>query len=107
MFLPFILAWRLWAPKGSITDVLRDKGQESHIAPLTTAEHEAFLKPDALEESTLGTSYPRASGELEDTTLPVETTICRLANSVEYSLDVRETARLGLEFSILWVISST
>ncbi|MCJ1241076.1 hypothetical protein MMC14_009080 [Varicellaria rhodocarpa] len=102
VFLPLILAKRLWIANGSIADVLRGKGRNSNYTPLKTAEHEAFLKPNALEESRVGTPILQTQSEHGDSISLDEATIQGRADSVEDKLDVRETARLGLEFSFLW-----
>ena len=105
VFLPLILARRLWNTNGSIMDVLYGKGEDTHYAPLTTAEHEAFLKPNSPHGSRNTINTPQVLSEREGSTLPDEAIMHGKTDSVGDKLSVRETAKLGLEFSILWVSS--
>ena len=82
---------------------MRGKGRTSHYTPLVAVENEAFLKPDAAEEARVGTPILQTQNEHEDSISLDEATFQDRVNNVEDKLDVRETARLGLEFSILWV----
>ncbi|MCJ1393185.1 hypothetical protein MMC18_006057 [Xylographa bjoerkii] len=101
-FLLFSLVRQLWKNHGSITKVMRGGTTHVRYGSIEAHEHEAFLKPD------LGHGVQRENSSSSDSLYNDESmtnskTFLRAAHSQhEAGLSVRDTAKLSLEFCILW-----
>ena len=90
---------RLWIHRGNVVAVF--KGLERPMQQSWTGEeNEAFLKPGDNEAIGLSSS---ATLSLDDPMVGVGRTLEGDASQVHARLNVRETARLSLHFSMLWV----
>jgi len=102
IFLVGILVRRLWGSHGSIRRVIRGGGRHGRNGSIVAQEQEAFLKPTVstdllLERSTSGDTPP---GDHRGRTSALADVV---SSRIEGGLNVRETAKLSLEFCILWV----
>ena len=97
-----ILIRRLWRSDGSIRRVIRGGGRHGRNESIVAQEQEAFLKPavstDMLLERSSSSDAPPGDH------IGMTSSLADVVSSpVEGSLNVRETAKLSLEFCILWV----
>lgn len=98
-----ILIRRLYASKGSTSRTWRGRKVSSTYTPITSAEDPADLKPDEYDEPLRG-GYPGSSRGLFGSQAPeCEALAPARPKGAEGALDVRETAKLSLEFCMLWV----
>ena len=106
LFLVSSLARQLWLNHGSITKVMRGRGNHVRYGSVGRHEHEVFLKPD-LEFAVEGGSLS-SSGSLpnEESIINSRTFVRGGHSRNEAGLNVRDTAKLSLEFCILWVCLS-
>ncbi|MCJ1372086.1 hypothetical protein MMC20_003307 [Loxospora ochrophaea] len=99
IFLCYVAVRRAWASGGNLRKALQSKRGSTHYAPIVDHDDEPPRKsngPQDLPQSSSSTSLmdePTAGLENEDTE--------RVA-SPEDALDNWETAKLGLEFCLLW-----
>lgn len=104
IFLLGILIRRLWGSHGSVRRVIRGGGRHGRSGSIVTQEHEAFLKPTTSTDLLLGRSSlsntPPEHHRGHTTALSDV-----VPSGAGAGLDVRETAKLSLEFCILWVRS--
>ncbi|MCJ1281586.1 hypothetical protein MMC26_000906 [Xylographa opegraphella] len=93
---------QLWENQGSIGKVMRGNTHHVRYGSVGGPEHEAFLKPD-LGPDTEGVN-PSSSGLLyNDESMSTSKTLLRGVHPPKAAgLSVRDTAKLSLEFCLLW-----
>ena len=98
-----IIVRQLYADNGSIIRVWQGRNQCSNYAPINGEEEQAFLKPDDSDEVLRGRIRESREGLLDSQQVGSEVLGSARTEAVSGVLDVRETAKLSLEFCILWV----
>ena len=99
----FVIIVRNLYANGSKFRVWQGRIQSSNYAPITGEEEQAFLKPDDLDEVLRGGNHETREGLLDSQRVGSEVLGSVRTEAVSGMLDVRETAKLSLEFCILWV----
>lgn len=94
---------RLYASNGSITRVWGGRTESSSYTPITGEEEPACLKPDEYDEVSQGGDSGRSRGLFGSQAAGSEVLGPARPEETEAALDVRETAKLSLEFCLLWV----
>ncbi|MCJ1298699.1 hypothetical protein MMC08_001489 [Hypocenomyce scalaris] len=98
----FVIIVRNLYANGSKFRVWQGRIQSSNYAPITGEEEQAFLKPDDLDEVLRGGNHETREGLLDSQRVGSEVLGSVRTEAVSGMLDVRETAKLSLEFCILW-----
>ena len=98
-----ILVGRLYASNESITKTWRGKKESSGYTPITSEEEPAVLKPDEYDEVLRGRISGSSRGLFGSQAAGSEALGPARPEGTEGALDVRETAKLSLEFCMLWV----
>lgn len=98
-----ILIRRLYATNGSINRVWRGSNESSSYTPITSEEEPAYLKPDGHDEFLRGRNSGSGRGLFGGQVAGSEASEPAHRDGTEAALDVRETAKLSLEFCMLWV----
>ncbi|KAA6408654.1 MAG: vacuolar membrane [Lasallia pustulata] len=97
-----ILIRRLYATNGSINRVWRGSNESSSYTPITSEEEPAYLKPDGHDKFLRGRNSGSGRGLFGDQVAGSEASEPAHPDGTEAALDVRETAKLSLEFCMLW-----
>ena len=77
-----------------------------HYKPIAEEENEPCLRPDSIPSNVRRAPSPSSSLFLDDSMTETEIVEGRSLPTREGILDVWETAKLSLEFCILWVCST-
>ncbi|MCJ1403311.1 hypothetical protein MMC11_006534 [Xylographa trunciseda] len=102
LFLLSNLIRQLWKNHGSLTKVMHGRTNHVRYGSVGGHEHEAFLKPDLGPGIQGGNSSSSGSLNNEECMTNSKTLLRGGHTHHESGLSVRDTAKLSLEFCILW-----
>lgn len=98
-----ILIRRLCASNDSISRTWQGRKESSSYTPITSEEDPADLTLDEYDEDLRGGLPGRSCGLFGSQAFECEALTAAHPEGAEGALDVRETAKLSLEFCMLWV----